>query len=53
VHVLRDLAYEHRIHEGSYSLATREDQTREISEIRDAILAGRPWPAETEGSGDA
>ena len=51
VHVLRDLAYEHRIHEGSYSLATREDQTREISEIRDAILAERPWPAETGGSG--
>ena len=51
LHVLRGLAYEHRIHDGSYSLATREDTTREISEIRSAILAERPWPAGTVGPG--
>jgi hypothetical protein len=48
--VLKGLAYDHRIHDGSHSWATREDNTREISEIRDAILAERPWPARAEGS---
>lgn len=49
LHVLKGLAYDHRIHDGSYSRATREDNTREISEIRGAILAERTWPAGAEG----
>ena len=49
LHVLKGLAYDHRMHDGSYSLVTREDTTREIAEIRGAILAQRPWPAGAEG----
>ena len=36
LHVLKGLAYDHRIHDGSYSQATREAITREIAEIRGA-----------------
>lgn len=50
LHVRKGLAYDHRMHDGSYSQATREDTTREIAEIRGAILAERPWPA--GGAGD-
>ena len=50
LHVLKGLAYDHRVHDGSYSQATREDTTREIAEIRDAILAERPWPAGGAGA---
>jgi glycosyltransferase involved in cell wall biosynthesis len=49
LHVLRGLAYDHRIHDGSYSLVTRRDTTRHISEIRGAILAERTWPSGAEG----
>jgi glycosyltransferase involved in cell wall biosynthesis len=49
LHVLRDLAYDHRIHDGSYSQATREEATREIAEIRGAIVAERTWPGAEEG----
>lgn len=51
LHVLKGLSYDHRMHDGSYSQATREDTTREIAEIRGAILAERPWPVGEEGSG--
>ena len=49
--MLKGLAYDHRIHDGSYSQATREATTREIFEIRGAILAERPWPAGVEDPG--
>jgi glycosyltransferase involved in cell wall biosynthesis len=51
LHVLRGLAYDHLMHDGSYSAARREDTTREIAEIRGAILAERAWSAEAEGPG--
>jgi hypothetical protein len=46
LHVLRGLAYEHRVHGGSYFQATAADSGGVIDEIRRAILADRPWPAE-------
>jgi glycosyltransferase involved in cell wall biosynthesis len=49
LHVLKGLGYEHRVHEGSYSLTTRGDTTRGITAVHDAILAGQPWPAAGEG----
>ena len=42
--MLKGLAYDHRVHDGSYSQGTRPAITREIAEIRDAILAERSWP---------
>jgi hypothetical protein len=51
LHVLKGLAYDHRIHDGSCSQATREVTTRETFEIRGAILAERPWPAGIEDPG--
>ena len=53
LHVLKDLAYDHRMHDGSYSQATRADTTREIAEIRGAILAERAWPGDAVGGGVA
>jgi glycosyltransferase involved in cell wall biosynthesis len=44
LHVLKGLAYDHRVHDGSFSQATRPKMTREIAEIRDAILVQRAWP---------
>lgn len=45
LHVLRDLGYEHRVHDGSYARATAADTKRTIIEICDAVRAGQPWPA--------
>ena len=51
LHVPKGLAYDHRMHDGSYSQATRADTTREIAEIRGAILAERAWPGDAVGGG--
>lgn len=48
--VLKGLSDDCRIHDGSYSQGTHEAITREIAEIRGAILAERPWPPGTEGA---
>ncbi len=48
LHVLQGLAYDHRVHDASYSQATRGDTTRGIAGIRDAILAERAWPQGAE-----
>jgi glycosyltransferase involved in cell wall biosynthesis len=45
LHVLRGLAYDHPVHEGSYSMATAAESKPVTAEIRAAILAERPWPA--------
>jgi glycosyltransferase involved in cell wall biosynthesis len=48
LHVLRGLAYDHRVHEGSYMRATAGDAKRVIADIRAAILAGGTWPVHVE-----
>jgi glycosyltransferase involved in cell wall biosynthesis len=49
LHVLRGLAYDHRVHEGSYARTTADGTKRAISEICRAIVAERPWPASADG----
>jgi len=48
LHVLRGLAYDHRVHDGSYARLTAEDTKRAVRAIRHAILAGRVWPPGAE-----
>jgi glycosyltransferase involved in cell wall biosynthesis len=48
LHVLRGLAYDHRVHDGSYARLRATDAKGEISDICRAIRAQRTWPEGAE-----